>query len=327
MKVCLAASGGGHLRQLLQMLPYAQKHDYYFLTEATPLGLSLAEDHKVRLVPHFAFGQRKTIGLIKFLWAGFTNGLMSLWHFITIRPDVVISTGAGAAFFTLFLAWLFKRKVIYIESIARVETISLFGNLAARYAGMYLVQWPKLEKQHPKAVYCNPFKEAPLADSNQKQDKIFLTVGTVMPFDRMINDIDALKNQGLINEEVFAQVGESDIAPSTMSVKQTLTQETLNGHLKESKIAIVHGGSGSMLGAIRFGCIVIAMPRRADMGEHYDDHQFELVGAFRDMGLVIEARTQDELAAAIVKARSMEPKMIEINPDSYAYHIDLFINK
>lgn len=327
MKVCLAASGGGHLRQLLQMLPYAQKHDYYFLTEATPLGLSLAKDHKVRLVPHFAFGQRKTIGFLKFFWAGFTNGLASLWHFIVVRPDVVISTGAGAAFFTLFLAWLFRRKVIYIESIARVETISLFGSLAARYAGMYLVQWPKLEDQHPKAVYCNPFKEAPLAENNAKQDKIFLTVGTVMPFDRMINDAHSLKNEGIITEEIFAQVGESDVAPNTMAVQQTLDQETLNGHLKESKIAIVHGGSGSMLGAIRFGCIVIAMPRRADLGEHYDDHQFELVGAFRDMGLVIEARTKDDLADAIKKARTMAPKMIEINPDSYGAHIDRFINQ
>jgi UDP-N-acetylglucosamine transferase subunit ALG13 len=252
---------------------------------------------------------------------------MSLWHFLVVRPDVIISTGAGAAFFTLFLARLFRRKVIYIESIARVETISLFGNLAARYADMYLVQWPKLENQHPKAVYCNPFKEAPLADNNQKKEKIFLTVGTVMPFDRMINNTNELKEAGIVTEDIFAQVGESDITPSSMEVSQTLTQETLNKHLAESKIAIVHGGSGSMLGAIRFGCIVIAMPRRADLGEHYDDHQFELVGAFRDMGLVIEARTKEELSDAIEKARSLEPKMIEINPDSYAHHIDKFINR
>ncbi len=327
MRICLAASGGGHLRQLLQMVPFAKEHDYYFLTEATPLGLSLENDHKTRFVPHFAFGQRKTIGTLRFIWAGLTNFLASLWHFLICRPDVVISTGAGAAFFTLFLCWLFRRKVVYIESIARVETISLFGKLAARYAGLYLVQWPKLEDQHSKATYCNPFKEANLPEGLEKRDKIFATVGTVMAFDRMVENLDELKQSGVITEEIFAQVGESDISPSTMTTAQTLVQEQLIDHLRESRIAVVHGGSGSMLGAIREGCIVIAMPRQHALGEHYDDHQFELVGAFREMDLVIEARNLEELSAAIVKARTMQPRMIEIDPNSYAGFIRDFIKK
>lgn len=324
LRVCLAASGGGHLRQLVQMLPFARKHDYYFLTEATPLGLSLAKDHPARFVPHFAFGQRETDGFLKFAWAGISNFFASIWHFIVMRPDVVISTGAGAAFFTLVLAWATRRKVIYIESIARVESISMFGKLSARFADLYLVQWPGLVSQHPKAVYCNPFCQSE-APAHAKAHKLFATVGTVLPFDRMINSVHQLMQEGVITETVVAQTGESDIAPEGIEVHKTLPQDDMDRHLKESGIAIVHGGSGSMLGAIRAGCAVIAMPRRHDLGEHYDDHQFELVGAFRDQGLVFEARDVDSLREAIKAAREGKGKSVEIDPNAYARFIGGFL--
>jgi UDP-N-acetylglucosamine transferase subunit ALG13 len=323
-KICLAASGGGHLRQLVQMLPSLKDYDYYFLTEPTPLGLSLKENEKVRLVPHFAFGQRKSEGLFKFLWAGLSNLFSSIVHFLRERPDVIISTGAGAAFFTLYLAHLFRKKIIYLESIARVRSISLFGKISAKYADHYLVQWPALLDEYDKAEYCNPFIEKEL-HGIEKKDKIFVTVGTVMPFDRLIGYVECLQKEGLISEEIICQVGESEISPENMEVYSSLKQDEMISHLKDSSIAIVHGGSGSMLGAIREGCIVIAMPRQAELGEHYDDHQFELVGAFKEMGLVTEVRTLDELRQAILQARTMKPKTVEIDPSSYGRFFDKYI--
>lgn len=57
LKICLAGSGGSHLRQLLDLEPAWGQHDAFFVTEDTGLPRSLAENHRVHFVEHVALGQ------------------------------------------------------------------------------------------------------------------------------------------------------------------------------------------------------------------------------------------------------------------------------
>src|SRR3546814_7209069 len=45
-KICLAGSGGGHVRQLLDLEPAWRGHDAFFVTEDKALGESLAEHYR-----------------------------------------------------------------------------------------------------------------------------------------------------------------------------------------------------------------------------------------------------------------------------------------
>src|SRR3546814_2302636 len=58
-RICLAASGGGHVRQILDLKPFWQEHDHYLVTEPTALGHSLATEYPTRFVDPFAFGQAR----------------------------------------------------------------------------------------------------------------------------------------------------------------------------------------------------------------------------------------------------------------------------
>src|SRR3546814_5417597 len=58
-KICLAGSGGGHVRQLLDLEPAWRGHDAFFITEDTALGESLAEHYRCLFVPHVAMGQAR----------------------------------------------------------------------------------------------------------------------------------------------------------------------------------------------------------------------------------------------------------------------------
>src|SRR3546814_21031373 len=58
-KICLAGSGGGHVRQLLDLEPAWRGHDAFFVTEDTALGESLAEHYRCLFVPHVAMGQAR----------------------------------------------------------------------------------------------------------------------------------------------------------------------------------------------------------------------------------------------------------------------------
>ena len=51
---------------------------------------------------------------------------------------------------------------------------------------------------------------------------IFVTVGTQFPFDRLLRTVDDAFDKGLINEEVFAQTGESNYKPRNFEVTTSL---------------------------------------------------------------------------------------------------------
>lgn len=44
-------------------------------------------------------------------------------------------------------------KIVYVESIARVETLSLSGKLLYLTADYFLVQWPQLQSKYPRTEY------------------------------------------------------------------------------------------------------------------------------------------------------------------------------
>src|SRR5437867_9871680 len=106
LRICLAASGGGHVRQLLDLERVWSAHDHFFLTEDTPLTRSIAQKSRVCFVPHFALGQARVAGTHRMLWAGLRNLFQSAGVMLRERPQIVISTGAGAVFFAVLWARL-----------------------------------------------------------------------------------------------------------------------------------------------------------------------------------------------------------------------------
>lgn len=57
------------------------------------------------------------------------------------RPDVVITTGALPGVIALALAWVMRRRTIWVDSIANAEEASASGKLAKRFATLWLSQW------------------------------------------------------------------------------------------------------------------------------------------------------------------------------------------
>ena len=69
------------------------------------------------------------------------------------KPDYIITTGALIAYPFCVLSKIFKIKVIYIESFARIENCSLTGKLVYPLADLFLVQWETMLRFYPKAKY------------------------------------------------------------------------------------------------------------------------------------------------------------------------------
>lgn len=321
LRICLAASGGGHLRQLLDLQPVWSRHDYFFVTEDTALGRTLADEHRTHFVPHFAWGQAKLGAPFRMIGRAVSSFFRSFGFMLRERPDLVISTGAGAVIFPVLWGRLFGAHVLVIESFARFEGPSLFGRIASPFAHEVVVQSAKLASHYPRAKVFDPFR---VLDSNPpaKQDLLFATVGATLPFDRLIDTVAALKAEGAIPERVIAQTGVGGHAPDGLEVSETLPFDQVQAILRDARIVVCHGGTGSLITALRQGCQVIAMPRLSKLGEHYDDHQAEITGAFAQRGLVLIANTLEELRQALIEARARKPVLATTDPQALLAHLE-----
>ena len=97
----------------------------------------------------FQVNRYEIIWILKLL----LNAIISMYIFIIERPDVVISTGALATIPMCILAKIFRKKIIFIESFAKISSPTLTGKLIYKFADEFYVQWEEMLNIYPKAIY------------------------------------------------------------------------------------------------------------------------------------------------------------------------------
>jgi UDP-N-acetylglucosamine transferase subunit ALG13 len=313
VRICLAGSGGGHVRQLLDLEPFWHDQDFFFVTEDTALGRTLQGQHRTYLLPHFAWGQVRLGSPFRMLAAAFKSFFLSARIILRERPTVLVSEGAGAVYPTVLWAKILGARIVIIDSLARFEAPSLFGKLAGPLADDMVVQAQGLKAAFPKAHVFDPMRVLE-GEPPPKQPLMFVTVGATLPFDRLVETVAQLHKEGAIPERIVVQTGIGGKTPADLTVVESLPFDEVRSILRDASIVVCHGGTGSLITALREGCQVIAMPRLARLGEHYDDHQAEIVKAFVERGLVLKADNVDELRAALIQARTRKPVMATSDP-------------
>ena len=155
---------------------------------------------------------------------------------------------------------------------------------------------------------------------------IFVTLGSQkFQFNRLLKKIDQLIAEKFITEPVFAQTGYSDYKPRYFAYRSFLDREEFEKQTAEADIVITHGGTGAIIGAVKKGKKVIAVPRRAKYGEHVDDHQLQLVGQFRELNLICECKDCDCLGEALRDVKTRTFDRYESNTATIIESIDRFI--
>jgi UDP-N-acetylglucosamine:LPS N-acetylglucosamine transferase len=147
MKICLISSSGGHLAQLKQLLPIAKEHEFFIVTEKNKSTASLEKNFKTYYLNQ---QERKNIS---FFLDFSSNILKSISIVIKEKPDVIISTGAGAVIPLCFFGKLFNAKVIFIESFAKINSPTITGRIIYKFADRFYIQWEELREYYPKAKY------------------------------------------------------------------------------------------------------------------------------------------------------------------------------
>lgn len=149
MKVLFISSTGGHLNELLQLKELFNKYDSYLVTEKTKSTINLKD--KYPKVYFLIYGTKDH--LLTYIFKFIANIFKSIYLFFKIRPKVIVTTGTHTAVPICYVAKLFRRKIIYIETFANSKTKTMTGKLLYPIADEFIVQWESMLKLYPKAKY------------------------------------------------------------------------------------------------------------------------------------------------------------------------------
>lgn len=146
-KICLISSSGGHFEQLLCLKPLSENFNVFFVTEKTKYNKN---DKKIKYFVKQV--NRKEVLFIPNMIMVFFK---SLYIYIKEKPDIIISTGVLSTIPMLFIGHFFKKKVIYIESFAKINSPTMTGKLIykKKIADQFYVQWESMLKFYPNAIY------------------------------------------------------------------------------------------------------------------------------------------------------------------------------
>lgn len=142
--VLLVCCAGGHLLQLYLLREAWASLDAIWVTHPKDDARSLLEHEEV------VWAHGPTVRNVPNLF----RNLALAWTLLRrVRPSAIVTTGAGIA---VPFAWLGRAlgcRVVYVESLTRIDRPSLTGRLIAPIANRVYVQWPELKAALPRAVY------------------------------------------------------------------------------------------------------------------------------------------------------------------------------
>ena len=138
---------------------------------------------------------------------------------------------------------------------------------------------------------------------------IFLTVGTQFGFDRLVKAIDEMAAKGEIEDTVFAQIGPGSYLPRHMDYAVSLDKDAFDKTFDSCRVIISHAGMGSISLALEHGKPLLVMPRLGRYGEVVNDHQVGTARQFEQLGHLLAAYDETELAEKIRLLNTFTPRL------------------
>lgn len=144
LKICLAASNGGHLTQLLKLWPSWQRYEIIYVTTSSNVAVMLNKAGRI-----YTVADCNRQHLLKLVKSFFGCAKIAFSE----RPDIVISTGAAPGLLMCVWGKITGARVVWIDSITNTQRLSLSGRLVRPFADLLLTQWQEVADRYKKAEY------------------------------------------------------------------------------------------------------------------------------------------------------------------------------
>lgn len=128
--------------------------------------------------------------------------------------------------------------------------------------------------------------------------KIFLTVGSMLPFDRLIRAMDVWAKEHP-DTQVFAQIGKTRLCPANMEYRTMISPSEYRTHFAACDLVVSHAGMGTVITSLECRKPLVVLPRRQDLHEVTSNHQLATAKWLEDKSGICVIYSENELAQAI----------------------------
>lgn len=156
---------------------------------------------------------------------------------------------------------------------------------------------------------------------------IFVCLGTQdKAFSRLLDLVEEAIEVGAIQEEVIAQVGCTSYHGDKIKTFAFCDSDKMEEYIQEANLVITHGGTGSIIGALKAGKKVIAVSRLQKYKEHTNDHQLQIISQFVDTGYILECKEGEKLADVLAKLEDFKPLPFVSNTANVLEYLQEYID-
>lgn len=131
---------------------------------------------------------------------------------------------------------------------------------------------------------------------------IFVTVGNIDPFNRLVKAVDDWARQHPAGSEVLAQIGNGTYLPTACRYVRFLTPVEYSENFSRARLVVGHAGMGTIITALELNKLIVVLPRLQERGELRNQHQLATVRHFRKSNQVLAADSESELGGILDQA-------------------------
>jgi len=178
VRTALVLGSGGHTAELLKLVrsldPFIYSPRTYYLATTDMLGKEKVKEVEGRLGQRRDYVDTGDYSLIRIPRARevgqsfLTSVITTAWSFLLCwpsilkdQPQLLLVNGPGTCVPIVLIARILSVfspcRIVYIESVCRVSSLSLTARLVLPLADSVLVQWPELVMRYPGTQYIGRF--------------------------------------------------------------------------------------------------------------------------------------------------------------------------
>ena len=285
IKIALISTGGGHFEQLLNLSNFYSLYDHFWITNDNTQTRSALKEEKC----YFIRG-----GHFKKPWQYLAHFQKFNRIFKIEKPSHIITTGSGGtALVPFILAKFLTIKFIYIETFSRVKNYTNLAHFIIKFKHPVYSQW---HSDHSKNVfYIGPIfnNDSRNIVSDNQSNYIFVTLGTRgEQFERLLQSVEELIEDGTIREKVIVQAGFTKFSSTVMEIFDFCKVEEIDQYIKNAKYVITQESAGIGSKCLKYNKRFIVMPR---------DYAFKELPAKSDMNEDLQYRLEEFGYTKVVK--------------------------
>ena len=156
---------------------------------------------------------------------------------------------------------------------------------------------------------------------------VFVCLGTQdKQFERLLHMVEEAIDEAVITEEVIAQIGCTPYNGEKIKVFEYCDSDTMDDYINKASYIITHGGTGSIIGALKASKKVIAVSRLEKYKEHHNDHQLQIISQFVDTGYILDCQDGTKLSDVIRSLDTFTPLPFVSNTHNVLAFLEEYID-